>query len=211
MSDHPQRYCELRLGDRRCGRPIHSAGMCALHWSRERSGLDLNAPAAAWAKPVEECSRPDCDFPAYARGMCNAHYQRLRKGQSLDEPIKRKNAPLAWRVQKRLERCTPHPSGCLIADKTNASGYATGMHDDDGKTIAAHRAVWMAIRGPIPKWAQIHHVCANRSCLNPDHLITASQRENMAEMHGRQEYERRIADLEAALSASHCPGCCCTS
>lgn len=46
---------------------------------------------------------------------------------------------------------------------------------------------------------QAHHICAKRSCVNPDHLQVASQAENLLEMKARQSLEVRVRELEQAL------------
>lgn len=54
-------------------------------------------------------------------------------------------------------------------------GY--GKAKRSGKTIGAHRLVWVMARGPIAEGLQIDHLCRNRPCVNPDHLepVTASE------------------------------------
>jgi hypothetical protein len=46
---------------------------------------------------------------------------------------------------------------------------------------------------------QAHHTCAERACVNPDHLQPVTQRENVAEMLTRKSYVKRIEELEARL------------
>lgn len=45
-----------------------------------------------------------------------------------------------------------------------------------------------------------HHRCANRSCVNPEHLQAVAHQQNLAEMLARNAYVRRIKELEAALT-----------
>lgn len=42
----------------------------------------------------------------------------------------------------------------------------------------AHRASWMAHRGPIPPGLALDHLCRNRLCINPDHLEPVTPKEN---------------------------------
>lgn len=46
----------------------------------------------------------------------------------------------------------------------------------------------------------IHHKCANKKCVNPDHLQAVSNINNVAEMNERQFYLRKIAQLEAEIA-----------
>jgi hypothetical protein len=60
------------------------------------------------------------------------------------------------------------------------------------------------VYGPIPDGAVVHHKCANRACARPEHLQAVSQVNNVAEMHERAWYVRRIAELEEQLEACRC-------
>lgn len=183
-----------------------------MHWWRQRHGKDMARLPNGNAKPAVPCSIPQCDYPSYAKGMCSAHYQRSLDGRPMVGELIRRKAPLKERVELRLRLATADSNGCLIAHKVMPStGYGPAMKDDlSSSSIAAHRAVYKVFKGPIPPWAQIHHACGVRACINPDHLVLASQKANTAEMHGRTEYERRIAFLEAQLADHHCEGCTCT-
>ena len=75
-------------------------------------------------------------------------------------------------------------SGCHIWMGTVInSGY--GHIRIYGKTKLAHRASWEAKNGSIPKGQQVLHKCDVKLCINPNHLFTGSQKENMADMHNK--------------------------
>jgi hypothetical protein len=60
---------------------------------------------------------------------------------------------------------------CWIWQKAlTTAGYGT-MYDENGKTAYAHIVFHRRKHGPIPKGAQLHHVCGVRSCVNPDHTV----------------------------------------
>lgn len=49
----------------------------------------------------------------------------------------------------------------------------------NGRSIAAHRAVFVLLRGPIPDGLVTDHLCRNPSCVNPSHIEPVTQAENV--------------------------------
>ncbi len=97
-------------------------------------------------------------------------------------------------------------------DKRTGCRVWTGARTNNGygavyvnpKTLYAHRVSWEVHNGPIPEDSVVHHTCANRCCINPNHLQIITQAENLAEMMGRKTYEKRIAELEKKLEECTC-------
>lgn len=75
-------------------------------------------------------------------------------------------------------RIEPEPmSGCWLWTSTiDRDGY--GHMQYQRRTRSAHRLVYTLLRGPIPK-ETLDHKCRVRSCVNPDHLVPATHRENL--------------------------------
>ena len=44
---------------------------------------------------------------------------------------------------------------------------------------AAHRLSWYFFRGTIPSGLVIRHKCHNRGCVNPEHLLIGTQKDNI--------------------------------
>lgn len=66
------------------------------------------------------------------------------------------------------------------------------------KVVAVHRIIYRLCRNDVGS-EPIHHICGNKVCVNPAHLVAVTQAENNAEMLARRYYIGRIAALEAAL------------
>lgn len=193
--------CKIIMDDgTQCVRPILCKGMCNTHWGRAKNGkVPMGRPFGPTAKEPKPCQL--CERPAMAKGLCTAHYQRRfirqpanRLVMDIDAPVRLKGQSDETKVDAILN-AGRWVEGCLIADRIGFNGYATSVKDSEGRQIHTHRLVYRVKNGPIPKGMQVHHICATKACINPEHLVLATQKENMAEMLARLSYERHIAHL----------------
>jgi hypothetical protein len=75
------------------------------------------------------------------------------------------------------DRVRATEAGCWELDKIpNKGGYQTLWRN--GRAVYAHRLAYEAARGPIPPGLVIDHLCANRGCVNPEHLEPVTDPEN---------------------------------
>lgn len=74
---------------------------------------------------------------------------------------------------------------------------------DRGKAgvVKAHRAYYEHYVGPIPEGLFVRHLCANPSCVNPDHLRTGSHSDNMRDMVRQGRSLKGAANPQSKLSA----------
>lgn len=71
----------------------------------------------------------------------------------------------------------PDSSGCRNWTGYKSNGY--GQFYVGGKYRAAHKYIYESVHGPVPDGLELDHLCANRSCVNLDHLEAVTHRENM--------------------------------
>ncbi len=66
---------------------------------------------------------------------------------------------------------------------TNDGGYGIYTEPDPvrpgRRNVRAHRWVWEALVGPIPRGLVIDHLCRVRHCVNPDHMEIVTRGENV--------------------------------
>ena len=60
----------------------------------------------------------------------------------------------------------------------NLNGYGH-VHGLDKKNALAHRVFYLIVKGNVPEGLVLDHICSNRICVNPEHLVPATQRENI--------------------------------
>ena len=77
---------------------------------------------------------------------------------------------------ERFRSKIEHRDGCWIwTAGLTAGGYAKFR---DGRTLAGHRWSYAHFVGAIPAGCDVHHLCAHRACVNPEHLLVLTKREH---------------------------------
>ncbi|WAX24030.1 hypothetical protein F5_00014 [Xanthomonas phage F5] len=81
-----------------------------------------------------------------------------------------------------MSECIEH-TGCLMPN-----GY--GQVRREGKTWLAHRWAAHCYHGPCPEGQVVRHTCDNRKCINPEHLLYGTQRDNLIDRRERHRYRK---------------------
>jgi hypothetical protein len=89
-------------------------------------------------------------------------------------------------------------SGCIEWQRATANGYGR-IHAGVGQ-LSSHRVAYMLAHGDIPSGHQVLHRCDNPPCVNPDHLFTGSNMENVADMVAKGRNRRGEAAAISKLS-----------
>jgi len=60
--------------------------------------------------------------------------------------------------------------------KSRSAGYAKLKRNYI--TVYAHRHVWTVCFGDIPNGMEVMHTCDNKLCVNPEHLVLGTRKDN---------------------------------
>jgi hypothetical protein len=99
--------------------------------------------------------------------------------------------------ERLLSRIKKQENGCWIwQGHINKKGY--GRIESSGRRLA-HRVAYELWVEPIPKGLQVQHLCNDRLCCNPAHLVAGTASENARHMIER----RRKAEEQTNNSQKH--------
>jgi hypothetical protein len=83
-------------------------------------------------------------------------------------------------------------TGCwLFEGACDSHGYGLLRDKDRRAHRLVHRVMYEAFFGAIPQDVEIHHICKNKNCCNPGHLMLVSHQEHMKLSPGTVGYDNR--------------------
>lgn len=113
------------------------------------------------------------------------------------------------RHEKKLEHRVDE-NGCWICTSHAANGKGYPYLKRNGKRIAAHRYSYIKHKGEIPDGLLIRHTCDVRNCINPDHLITGTEKDNAMDMVergraccGERHPQRKLSESQVEYIRTH--------
>ena len=112
----------------------------------------------------------------------------------------RKCRAYANMAERLCANCEVDANGCWVwQPRPGVWGYAYVYLWEAGRrrTRLAHRVSYETFKGPIPEKLEIRHTCHNRPCINPDHLIVGTRKQNMLDrtLAGRKGSKITPADV----------------
>jgi len=125
------------------------------------------------------CTVENCDGSVYAFGLCNKHYQRFKKYGDVNGGLKNHAPP-----EERFWRFVVKTNDCWnwSGKKNNGYGVLSKGSKSDGYFLA-HRFSWsMHNQEEILSGMVVMHKCDNPSCVNPEHLILGTSKDNTQDM-----------------------------
>lgn len=82
-------------------------------------------------------------------------------------------------------------SGCWDWVGTHNQGYGQTWDPVKKTYVRAHRWMYEQVRGAVPDWLELDHLCRNRGCCNPDHLEAVPTRINILRGQGVAAHRAR--------------------
>ena len=130
------------------------------------------------------CSFDGCTKPCRTLGLCDSHYWQHRQGKDL-KPLGGQHLSLEERFWQKVDKS----GSCWVwTGATFPDGY--GCVRLNGTNAGAHRLSYEWAKGEIPEGLFIDHICHNTSCVNPDHLRLATNKQNRENVLGAQSTSR---------------------
>lgn len=84
----------------------------------------------------------------------------------------------------------------------NRDGYGSIRWSRDEGMFLAHRAMYILCFGEIPEGMVVRHSCDNPCCVNPEHLLLGTQRDNVADCVQRGRRAPQGGDLNHSKKLS---------
>jgi hypothetical protein len=93
------------------------------------------------------------------------------------------------------DKCLRWPKSC---NPVTGYGQMNIALAPPAKMVAAHRLSYEIYNGPLEPGSVVLHTCDHRWCVNPNHLIQGTQKDNIGDMWSKgREAKRKLSKREA--------------
>jgi len=122
------------------------------------------------------CKVDECNKKHFALGYCQSHHYRFKK---YGDPLVSKRSRFDGTTLDRFWNYVEKSPGCwFFAGALYSNGYGDLWSSESKKSVLAHRYSYELHFGDIPVDVQVDHICHTRSCVNPEHLRAATNKQN---------------------------------
>lgn len=151
-----------------CERPVSARQLCNAHYKWRRYNnvpLPDRVRAENAGKP---CSTPQCSRKAATSGMCHACYAQKRRSGTVERQR------IVGDIEGRMwQHSVATDAGCWEWQaRVDAKGYP--HIQASGKYQRMYVAAFDLYVGERPDGWHVHHLCWNKRCWNPAHLVAVT-------------------------------------
>jgi hypothetical protein len=111
--------------------------------------------------------------------------------------------PLIARIEKKVNFTE---DGCWLWTGAVARG-GYGKIGVAGRHLVAHRVLYELIVDAVPANVELHHLCGNKACVNPDHLEPLVRAEHEARHRKTHCVNGHALPLVTGPGKRHCKTC----
>jgi len=91
-------------------------------------------------------------------------------------------------IKKKIFEYKVNRNGCHVCISHNVDRYGYPRCKRNGTNWLLYRYIYFLNYGDIPKDKVVRHICDNRLCINPKHLILGTHQDNMEDCKERERH-----------------------
>ena len=141
------------------------------------------------------CSVEGCGKARYCKGFCTTHYQRMNNYGRLHKALDgAAEAFVRNAANATTDECIIWPFRC------SPSGYGVLHLSGVDAPVRAHREVCRIAHGDPAPGHVARHKCHNRACVNPQHLVWGTTKQNAQDCVEAGRISRGVHRYNAVLN-----------